>query len=118
MPLRGRGIGPAVSQDVAAILRERREELGWSRPRLSGEVAKIAPDGESLSAATITSIESGISEHGKRRTRLITVDEASILARAMDITITIGDELWAGTAGRGVVQGGSPQDSPWSGQQG
>lgn len=90
MPLRARGIGSRVSEEVAKLLRERREELGWSRPQLSAEIAKIAEQGENLSAATINAIENGISENGARRIRRLTADEVSILARAMHIEIILG----------------------------
>ena len=94
MPARVREIGPEVSLKVAAAVLSERTRREWSRPRLSAEMAQL---GYRMSAATVRSIEKGITEHGETRVRIVSVDEAKALGKALWISgllarIDFGDD--------------------------
>lgn len=84
MPARTRQIGPEVSLRVRAVVIRERARLGWSRAKMSGEMAVLGYD---MSAATIRSIEKGITERGHLRVRIVSVDEAAALAEALGVSL-------------------------------
>lgn len=80
MPARFREIGPQTSEKIAAVLKEERDSLDWSRPRLSRE---LEAHGYTMSVATIMHIETGFMKAGTRQRRLITVDELAALIEVL-----------------------------------
>jgi len=83
VPSRLRGIGPEVTLRVASRVQAARRRLGWSRPRLSRELARR---GQDMSPATLLSLERGVTEAGIRRVRMTSVDEFSAIVQALGMT--------------------------------
>jgi transcriptional regulator with XRE-family HTH domain len=84
MPSRTRAIGPEISELVADNIREIRENGNLSRPELSRRLAVL---GYPMSPKVLENLELGITEHGETRTRLVTVDEAFALAKALEVPV-------------------------------
>lgn len=73
--------------DVAAEqITRRRKELGWNRERLAKECEQLGMP--SLTASSLTNIESGRRQDGVRR-RQVTVDELVVLAWALRIQVPL-----------------------------
>jgi transcriptional regulator with XRE-family HTH domain len=76
-----------VLSDVAAEqITRRRKELGWNREKLAQECTALGMP--SLTAASLTNIESGRRQDGVRR-RQLTIDELVVLACALRIPVPL-----------------------------
>jgi ribosome-binding protein aMBF1 (putative translation factor) len=93
-----RTTGRDISQRAGRTIRSRRDELDWSREDLSANIASAGRACDPpwrISAKVIELIEDGrIRPDGSRQVRLVTVDEASILARVLGMSIAtlLGEE--------------------------
>lgn len=77
-----------VSDEVAANIRRARKELGWSMADLAAHCAELGDGAEVVTENVIENIESGRRRKGER-TRDITVDEVTVIAKAMGLPAAI-----------------------------
>jgi transcriptional regulator with XRE-family HTH domain len=83
-----RTTGTRVSREAGNRLREEREARHWSPDELSALVAIITgPDGPRVDAKLVRLMEQGVTERGQRRTRIMSVDEAVLLAQVLGIPV-------------------------------
>lgn len=85
--------GTCLSDVVAERVSTWRRRRGWNRDALAVACADLgAPE---LTHAAITNIETGRRNHVGQRRRMVTVDEAAVLAAALRILpVMLTDPTW------------------------